>query len=514
MSKIVSKDKSKLVSGLNIVADAVKVTIGPRGRNVIIDGGLHPTIANDGGRISKEIVLKDPIENMGASVIKEVIQKTTDDVGGGRTASAILTQSLVNEGLKLLDKGVNVNLIKKGMNLACNDICNQLDKISKPVKSLKELEQVATISTENEELGKIIAETVQKVGKDGIVTVESSNAIGITSHIEEGLKCNQGYISPYMVTNERGEAEYEDIAVLITDKKLSSFKELVPFIESVAKTGKKDLFVICETMEAEALNVSVINRLKGAFNILAIKTPGVGDLKKFTSEDLCALTGAELYTDQTEGKLGKAKKVIARKDSTIILGTGDVKTWVDTLKTRQEIAENKWEKDQYAERIAKLQNGIAVIKVGANSETELKYLKLKIEDGVNETKRAIEEGIIPGGDVAYLNALKGIEFTFKDNTPDEVKLGYDLVCDAIEAPLRQIVINSDDSPDVVVELIKANDSNTIGYNALTGETVDMFKEGIIDAVKVSKTVLQNAISASSMFLSIDTIISEEPQKDV
>ena len=506
MSKVISREIDKVKKGLDIVADAVKITIGPRGKNVAIENGLHPIIANDGGRIAKEIVLKDPIENIGANIIKEVIQKTSDEVGGGRTASAIITQALVSGGLKLVEKGFNANLLKKGMYQAATDICAELDKMAKPVKG--HLKEVATISTESEELGKVIAETIEKVGLDSVVTVEESQTFGITSEIADGLKFERGYISPYMVTNDRLEAEYTDISVLITDKKLSFFKDLFPIVKNLVDKGQKDLMIIAEDLDGEALNAAVINKLQGRFNVLAIKTPGVGDNKKFTQEDLCALTNATLWSEQNkEVKLGSIKKVKCTKDYTIIQGTGDVKTWITTLKTRRELTDNKWEKDQYDERIAKLSNGIAVIKVGANSESEIKYLKLKVEDGVQEAKRALEEGIVIGGNCAFIHASKGKR---KPST-SENELGYNLIIKAIEAPLRQIVLNSNGSPDVVVnELMHKDCPLTAGYNALDNSyTPDMYKAGIIDAVKVSKTILQNAVSSAAMFLSIEATITNQ-----
>lgn len=513
MPKVVERDIQKIKKGIDVVADAVKVTIGPRGKNVVIESGLHPIIANDGGRIAKELVLKDPIENIGASIIKEVIQRTSEDVGGGRTASAIITQAVTDAGLKLTEKGFNQNLLKKGMNLAVTDICTQLDKMAQPVKK-GDIEKVAAISTESEELGKVIADTMEKVGVEGIVTVEESQTFGITSHIEEGLKCNQGYISPFMTTNERLEAEYTDIPVLITEKKITLFKEIQPLLDELVKKGKKELMIIAEDFGGEALNVAVLAKLRGQFNLLAIKTPGIGDLKKLTQEDLCALVGATLDTEHVDGKLGTAKKVLSRKDSTIILGKGNVKEWVEMLKKRRSLTENKWEIDQYNERIAKLQNGIAVIKVGAASETEVKYLKLKIEDGVNEAKRAMEEGIVVGGNCAYLNALKSTKSYFKEETPQEIEMGYHIVTEAVQAPLRQIVQNGNGRPDVIVENILTNPSLTAGYDSLAEETVnDMFERGIVDAVKVSKTVLQNAVSAASMFLSTELAIAEEPKEN-
>ena len=383
------------------------------------------------------------------------------------------------------------------------------------------LKEIATISTESEELGKVIAETIEKVGLDSVVTVEESNSFGISTEIAEGLKFDKGYISPYMANNERLEAEYKDIPILITDKKLSFFKDLQPIFDSLLKKSKKELLIVAEDLEGEALNVCVLAKLKGQFNTLAIKMPGIGDNKKFCIEDLCALTGAELWTEYTkEPKLGKVKKVLSNKDSTIIMG-GDVKTWITTLKVRMDMSENVWEIDQFRERIAKLQNGIAVIKVGASSEDEVKYLKLKIEDGVNETKRALEEGIVMGGNVAFVHATHAQNLNLsqlRNKTADiawrgDIKLGYDIVVKATHAPLREIVENSNGSPDVVIDKIHLgiqNNSLTIGYNSLDNIVVeDMYKLGIIDAVKVVKAVLQYAVNEASIFLSIGADISEE-----
>jgi chaperonin GroEL len=507
MSKIINLEsaKHKQLEGIRKAVGAMAITIGPRGQNVCLTNG---DIVNDGKRIAEDITLKDPIENKGATKVRNMIRKISTDVGGGRTACGILYKELCETGLNLLDRGFNGNLIKKGMELAVKDITAELDKMAKPVKG--HLKEVATISTESEELGQVIAETIEKVGLDSVVTVEESNTFGISTEIAEGLKFDKGYISPFMVTNERQEAEYKDIQVLITDKKLSFFKDLQPIFDSLLKKSKKDLMIIAEDLEGEALNVCILAKLKGQFNTLAIKTPGIGDNKKFCIEDLCALTGAELWTEYSkEPKLGKIKKVLSKKDSTIIMG-GDVKTWITTLKTRSELTDNVWEKDQFKERIAKLQNGIAVIKVGASSEDEVKYLKLKIEDGVNETKRALEEGIIVGGNVALFKAKTFVPQFFKDNINKEIPLGYEIVLKAVQAPLRQIVENSNGSPDVVINKIKESNSLTMGYNALEDKIVDdMYKLGIIDAVKVVKSVLQYAVSEAAIFLTIGGDISEE-----
>lgn len=497
MSKIITFNKDKQKKGIDKSVDIMKITISPRGKNVSLTNG---DTVNDGRRIAEDIVLKDFTENKGAERVKRLVRKISTDVGGGRTASAILFQELVTVGMNLLNRGFNFNELKKGMLLAVKDIHTQLDKMSIPVKG--KLKEVATISTESEELGKVIAETIEKVGIDSVVTVEESNTFGITSEIAEGLKFDKGFVSPYMITNDRQEAEYKDIPVLITDKKLSFFKDLQPIFDSLLKKSQKDLMIIAEDLEGEALNVCILAKLKGQFNTLAIKTPGIGDNKKFCVEDLCALTGAELWSEYSkEPKLGKIKKVVSKKDSTIIMG-GNVKTWITTLKTRAELTDNIWEKDQFKERIAKLQNGIAVIKVGASSEDEVKYLKLKIEDGVNETKRALEGGIVMGGNVSFINATKQLKL--KDD------LGYNIVFKAIEAPLRQIVNNSDGSPDVIIDKIKSSKSLTIGYNSLDNCIVDdMYALGIIDATKVVKTVLEYAVNEAILFLSIGGDISEE-----
>lgn len=486
------------------------ITIGPRGKNVCLTNG---DIVNDGKRIAEDLAFKDPIENKGATKVRNMVRKISSDVGGGRTACAILYKELCTTGLNLLERGFNANLIKKGMDLAVKDIIAELDKMAKPVKG--HLKEITTISTESEELGEVIAKTIEKVGLDSVVTVEESNSFGLSTEISDGLKFDKGYISPYMANNDRQEAVYQDVAVLITDKKLSFFKDLQPLFDALLKKSKKELFIIAEDLEGEALNVAVIAKLKGQFNTLAIKTPGIGDNKKFCIEDLCALTGAEVWTEHSkEPVLGKAKKVTSTKDKTIIQSSQNIKTWIETLRTRASLTENKWEVDQFQERIAKLQNGIAVIKVGAASEDEVKYLKLKIEDGVNETKRALEEGIVMGGNVAFIHARKNIREwslinTIKVNSADE-GMGRNIVWAAIEAPLRQIVENSAGKPDLILANIYESKDLTTGYNSLDNTIVDdMYKLGIIDAVKVVKAVLQYAVSEASIFLSIGGDISEE-----
>lgn len=513
MPKVITHNsKQKQLEGIKKVVDIMAITIGPKGQNVCLTNG---DIVNDGKRIAEDINLKDPIENKGATKVRNLVRKISTDVGGGRTACGILYKELCETGLNLLERGYNFNQIKKGMDLAVRDITDQLTAMSQPVKG--KLKEIATISTESEELGAVIADTIEKVGLDSVVTVEQSNTFGITSEFSDGLKFDKGYISPYMMNNERQEAEYQDIPVLITDRKLSFFKDLKPVIDGLMQKGKRDLFIIAEDLEGEALNVCVIAKLKGQFNVLAIKTPGVGDNKRFCVEDLCQLTGATPWTEQNNDfKIGKAKKVVSTKNSTIIQSSKDIKTWITTLKTRRELTENPWEKDQFSERIAKLQNGIAVIKVGASSEDEVKYLKLKIEDGVNETKRALEEGIVMGGNVAFIHAVNVRIDTGARRFPiisKEEEMGINIVREAIKAPLKQIVENSAGSPDVVInEITKGN--LTTGYNALDNTVVDdMYKLGIIDATKVVKSVLQYAVNEAAIFLSIGGDISEEVKED-
>lgn len=511
MAKVITLDKSKhkQLQGITKAVDIMAITIGPRGGNVCLTNG---DIVNDGKRIADDIILKDPIENKGATKVRNLVRKISTDVGGGRTACAILYRELCQTGLNLLERGFNGNLIKKGMELAAKDISAELDKMSKPAKG--HLEQIATISTESAELGKVIAETIEKVGLDSVVTVEEAQSFGVSSDIADGLKFDKGYLSPYMITDaDRLEATYKEIPVLILDNKINDFGELKPLLDKLLKDGKKELFIIAEDIDESVLRILAFGKFNGLFKVLAIKTPGVGDMKKFCLEDLAALTGAEVIKDlkTKEIKLGYAKKVLSTKNSTTIFSSADIKTWITTLKMRQELAENKWEKDQYKERIAKLQNGIAVIKVGASSDDEVKYLKLKIEDGVNETKRALEEGVVMGGNVAFIQATKE---QLRGPGANEIAMGTQIVLKALEAPLRQIVENSNGSPDVVINEINTSKSLTTGYNALDNEVVDdMYALGIIDAVKVVKSVLQYAVTEAAIFLTIGGDISEELKED-
>lgn len=513
--------KKKLQTGLNSVADVVKLTIGPAGRNVAVGN----QISNDGGTIAQQITLKDQVEDIGAGIIKDVIKKTSDKVGGGRTASAILTQSIVQEGLKQVQFGANLNALKKGMEEARHDITKNLIKNSKKVDNVLQLKQIATISTENEELGEVIGELVYKTGKDSIVTVEESQGLGVQTEVVSGLKFDRGWVSPYMVTNpERMEAELKDTAVLITDKKISVYKDIYPLIEKIGQG--KSLVVVAEDFDGDALHNSILMKLKGVFNLVAIKAPVIGKYELL--EDLAISCGTTVVSDNSgvtfgdflqqtannekgelvgiEAKLnlGSAKKVIVGRESTVIMGEGDIKQHLQSLKLQKENTDNLGEKDKLERRIAALAGGVAIIKVGAATDSELKYLKQKIEDGVNEAKRALEEGIVVGGDVAFIHAAKYLE---PKKGIDEASLGYNIVIKAVEAPFRQIATNAGFSPDVFVNEIKGWVPEQ-GYDVRTGKVVIMAKEGIIDALKVVRTVLENAISGAGMFLSIEATITD------
>lgn len=508
MKQVILDSKDKLQSGLDRVADAVKLTIGPSGKNVAVDRFPSPLISNDGGTIAAEITLTDKLENIGAGIIKDVIKQTSDKVGGGRTASAILTQAIVQEGSRHLKNGANLQLLKQGMEEARLDIDKNLDKIAIKVEKQEQLEQIATISTENEELGKVIGELVFKTGQDSVVTVEESQVLGIQSETVDGLKLDRGWISPYMVTNpERMEAEIKDCNVLVTDKKISIFKEIYPLIEKIGQGGS--LLVVAEDFDGDALNQAILMKLKGFFNLVAIKAPVIS--KNDWLEDISAITGTKIVSEHsgvkfTDVELGKAKKVIVSREDTVIMGSSDIETHINHLKMVLENSTNEMEKDRLKRRIAGLSGGVAIIKVGAATDSELKYLKQKIEDGVSEAKRALEAGIVPGGDCSFVNATKSLQ---KRQGIDEVALGYNIVLESVLEPFKQILRNAGIGTEVILNQIQLDKSLKIGYNVVKKELTDMIESGIVDALKVSKTVLQNAISGASMFLSISGAVIDD-----
>src|SRR3990167_1960754 len=527
--------REALKRGVDKVGNAVKITIGPRGRNVVLDKGYGaPTITNDGVTIAKDISLKNKFENMGAEIVKEVASKTNDTAGDGTTTSVIITKALVEIGFKKSLAGSNSMGIRRGIEEATRDAIEALQKMSKPIKTDNEVEQVATISAESKEIGAIIAETIKKIGKDGVVTVEESQSFGVDSEIVEGLEFDKGYLSPYMITNtERMEAEYRDPVILVTDKKISIIKEILPLLEKLAASGKKDLVIIAEDVDGEALTTFVVNKLRGSFNILAIKAPGYGDNKKDMLGDIAVMVGAKVVSEDLGIKfentelamLGRASRVVSTKDNTIIVGgkgkKSDIEERIESLRTQRKNTTSKFDKEKLDERIGKLSGGVAIIRVGAATETEMKYLKLKIEDAVNATKAAIAEGVVAGGGSALAKVSKKIEIKYKESK--EVKVahenaeaaefaaGYMAVVEALKEPLRQIARNAGKEDGVVVaEVLKGQTDS--GYDALSDNFVEnMFEAGIIDPVKVTRCALENATSAVAILLTTEVAIADEPE---
>ena len=514
--------RKKLKMGVDKLANAVVVTLGPKGRNVVLDKGFgSPTITNDGVSIAKEIELEDKIENLGAEIIKEVAEKTNDVAGDGTTTAVLLTQAIVHEGLKNVAAGANPLAIKRGLDKGLEAVVEYLKKISKPVSTKEEIAQVATISAENPDLGNLIAEVMEEIGKDGVVTVEESKTADIKKEIVKGLQFDRGYISPYMITNvERMEAVYEDPYILITDRKISSIQEILPVLERVAQTGRKELVIIAEDVDGDALATLVVNKLRGTFNTLAVKAPGFGDRKKEMLQDIAVVTGGEVISEEAGLKLenvkidqfGSARKVVATKENTTIIeGKGD-KAKIDARikQIKKEIAEteSEFDKEKLQERLAKLVGGVAVIKVGAATEVEQKARQHKTEDALAATRAAIEEGIVPGGGVALLRCQEALE---KVKVEGEEKIGLEILKKALEAPIRKISENAGIDGAVTVAEVKKR-GLTEGFNAQTMEYQDLVKAGIIDPTKVVRSALQNALSAASMLLTTEAVVAEKPEE--
>lgn len=540
--QILSGDQARkaLKSGVDKVANAVKITIGPRGRNVVLDKGYGaPTITNDGVSIAKEITLPDKMENMGAEIVKEVASKTDDLAGDGTTTAVVLFQALVAEGMSRTAMGANPMGVRRGMEAALKDAVTSLATMAKPIKSDAEIEQVATISVESPEFGKKIAETIKKVGKDGVVTVEESQGFGIESEIVEGMEFDKGFVSAYMVTNsDRMEAVYKDAYVLLTDKKISSIQEILPLLEKMAASGHKELVIIADDVDGEALTTLVLNKLRGGFSALAVKAPGYGERKKDILADLAIVTGGVVVTDDVGMKfedltvemLGRAARVIATKDKTIIVdGKGKkakVTERIEHLKKQIANADSKYDKEKFEERVAKLSGGVAILRVGAATETEMKYLKLKIEDAVKATKAAIAEGIVTGGGSALVRVSRMLSEKISKNEKSELAhkghfdkqnseflIGYHIVADALLAPFKQIVLNAgrDDAAVFIKEITESK--GNAGYDAAKDEMVaDMLKAGIVDPVKVTRAGLEHAVSAAAILLTTEVAISDVPEE--
>lgn len=514
--------RNKLKIGADKLANAVTVTMGPKGRNVILDKGFgSPTITNDGVSIAKEIELEDKIENLGASIIKEVAEKTNDVAGDGTTTAVLLAQSIIAEGLKNVTAGSSPLAIKRGLDKGFEAVVDNLKKISKPILTKEEIAQVATISAESSEIGNLIAEIMEEVGKDGVVTVEESKTFGFQKEIVKGLQFDRGYISPYMITNvERMEAEYIDPYILITDKKIASLQEILPVLEKVAQVGRKELVIIADEVEGDALATLVVNKLRGIFNVLAIKAPGFGDRRKEMLQDIAIVCGGQVIAEEVGLKLenikieqlGSARKVVSTKENTTIVEGKGKKEEIDfrIKQIKKEIAETEsdFDKEKLQERLAKLAGGVAVIKVGAATEVEQKARQHKTEDALSATRAAIEEGIVPGGGVALLRCQSVLESV---NVQDEEKIGLEILRRALEEPIRRISQNTGIDGAVAAAEVKKMKLNE-GFNAQKMIYEDLVKAGIIDPTKVVRTALQNAVSAASMLLTTEAVVAEKPEK--
>lgn len=514
--------RQSLKKGVDVLANAVKVTLGPRGRNVVLDKGYgSPTITKDGVTVAKEIDLPDKFENMGADLVKEVASKTNDVAGDGTTTATLLAQAIINEGFKNVTAGANPLALKKGIEKGVAAVVAELkEKISKPIKD-DEIVDVASISANDGEIGATIAKAMKEVGDNGVITVEESQSFGVETEVVKGMRFDKGYVSPYMITNvDAMKAEYSDALILITDKKVSSVEEILPLLEKVAQTGRKELVMVAEEIEGQALATFVLNKLRGTFNVLAVKAPGFGDRRKEMLQDIAVLTGGRVITEDVGLKLenvtledlGKADKVIATKENTTIVGgKGEemgVKERVAQIKKMIEQSDSEFDKEKLQERLAKLAGGVGVIKVGAATETEMKEKKHRIEDAVAATKAAVEEGIVPGGGVALLRAREVLKNLVVEG--DE-KVGVNILFRSLEEPIRQIAANAGKDGSVVAEEVKKL-SGSMGYNADLDKYEDLIKAGIVDPTKVTRTALQNASSIAAMFLTTEAVVTDLPEK--
>ena len=517
--------RSAILSGVNTLADAVKVTLGPKGRNVVIEKSFGaPNVTKDGVTVAKEIELADKFENMGAQMVREVASKTNDDAGDGTTTATVLAQAIYREGAKIVAAGHNPMELKRGIDKAVETVIAELKKISKPIKDQKEVAQVGTISANNDPtIGKIIAEAMEKVGKEGVITVEESKTAETTLDVVEGMQFDRGYLSPYFVTNpEKMEAALESPYILIYDKKISSMKDLLPLLEKVVQRSKP-LVIIAEEVEGEALATLVVNKLRGTLQVAAIKAPGFGDRRKEMLQDIAVLTGGRVISEEMGHKLesarledlGQAKKITIDKDNTTIVdGAGkkaDVEARVKTLRAQIEETTSDYDREKLQERLAKLVGGVAVINVGAATEVEMKEKKARVEDALNATRAAVEEGIVPGGGTALLRASRTLESV--KGLSAEQQAGVNIIRRALEEPLRQIAGNAGHEGSIVVDKVVSNTTPSWGFNALTEKYDDLIAAGVIDPSKVARCALQNAASVASLMLTTETLIAEKPKKE-
>ncbi|MCY0887623.1 MAG: chaperonin GroEL [Alicyclobacillaceae bacterium] len=511
-----------MLRGVDALADAVKVTLGPKGRNVVLEKKFgSPLITNDGVTIAKEIELEDSFERMGAQLVKEVATKTNDVAGDGTTTATVLAQSMIREGLKNVAAGANPMVLKRGIEKAVNAAVDEIKRISTPVQGRENISQVASISAGDETIGVLIADAMEKVGKDGVITVEESKGFTTELEVVEGMQFDRGYISPYMVTDsDKMEAVLEDPYILITDKKVSNIQDLLPVLEQVVKASKP-LLLIAEDVEGEALATLVVNRLRGTLTAVAVKAPGFGDRRKAMLQDIAILTQAEVISDELGlelkntqlSQLGRARQVKVAKENTILVdGAGkksEIEARIKQIKAQIEETTSDFDREKLQERLAKLSGGVAVIKVGAATETELKERKLRIEDALNATRAAVEEGIVAGGGTAFIQVIPALE---KVSVSGDELTGVQLVRKALEAPVRQIADNAGVEGSIIVERLKKESAN-VGYNAATDEWVNMLSAGIVDPAKVTRTALQNAASVSALFLTTEAVVADKPEKE-
>jgi chaperonin GroEL len=514
--------RNAILRGVNILADVVKVTLGPKGRNVILEKSFgSPTVTKDGVTVAKEIELEDKFENMGAQMVKEVASKTSDTAGDGTTTATVLAQALYREGSKVVAAGANPMDVKRGIDMAVEEVSKELKKLSKPTKDQKEISQVGKISANNDEtIGNIIAEAMNKVGKEGVITVEEAKGMETTLDVVEGMQFDRGYLSPYFVTDpEKMEAVLEDVYILLNEKKISNMKDMLPILEQIAKMGKP-LLILSEDVEGEALATLVVNKLRGTLKCCAVKAPGFGDRRKAMLEDIAILTGGRVISEDLGIKLeniklndlGRAKRITIDKDNTTIVdGAGDkddIEARVKQIRAQIEETTSDYDREKLQERLAKIIGGVAVINVGAATETEMKEKKARVEDALNATRAAVEEGIVPGGGVAYLRCLSALD---KMKLEGDQKIGVDIVKRALEEPIRQIANNAGQEGSVVTEKVK-NEKGAFGFDAAQDEYTDMIKAGIIDPTKVVRLALQNAASVASLMITTEAIVAEKPEK--
>jgi len=521
--------RRKLKNGINVVANAVSATLGPKGRNVAVDRKFgSPTVTHDGVSVAKEIEIEDPFENMGAQLLKEAATKTNDIAGDGTTTSTVLAHAIVNEGLRALEAGYNPMLLKRGIEMASDAVSEELRKVAVKIDTKEEIGYVATNSAADEEIGGLIADVMDKVGKDGVITVEESKSMQFETEYVEGMQFDRGYLSPYFITDtEQMEAVISDAYVLIHEKKISAAQDIVPLLEKLVQLGKRELVIIAEDIDGEALATLVLNKLRGMLNVLAVKAPGFGDRRKAMLQDIAILTGGTVIAEETGRKLetasvedlGRAEKIVSDKENTTIVGgkgeKANITARIKEIRTEIDKSTSDYDREKLQERLAKLSGGVAIIRVGAATETELKEKKHRVEDALSAARAAVEEGIVPGGEISLINAAVALDKVKTDN--EESKVGLNIVRKALEAPIRKLAANAGQDGSVIIDTVRRTaaekKNNNIGFNVLSSEYVDMIEAGIIDPVKVVRGALENAASIAAMILTTDVLITDIPEEE-